>query len=148
MHDSPSSYYCRLNTAYIIKLYIYIYIYIYICILMCIYIFVMWECLSIVNPYIYIYICIHIYIYIYIHTTPSEDTEIAFWLPTNGSIDDFLVLAGSQSTITECTEYKLISLPQSSPELQYEKGLKCCTTGSHRCTRLVFVSNQTWHCKS
>jgi len=41
---------------------------------------------------------------------PPKNGKIALWPSTNGSIDDFLVMAGSQSTITEITTYKLIGL--------------------------------------
>jgi len=48
---------------------------------------------------------------------PPKNGEIALRPPTNGSIPDILVLAGSESTITEITKYKLFSLLQNSPEI-------------------------------
>ena len=56
--------------------------------------------------YIYIYTFIYMYMYIYVNMIyPPKNGEIALWLPTNISIPYILVLARSESTITEITEY-------------------------------------------
>ena len=46
--------------------------------------------------------------------------EIALWPSTNLSIPPILVLAGSESTITEITGYKYFSLPKPSREVKYD----------------------------
>ena len=44
-----------------------------------------------------------------------------------------------QSTTTDITRYRLISLLQNTSELQHENCLKSCTTWSYYCFRLAFV---------
>jgi len=39
------------------------------------------------------------------YTNPPKDGEIALWSSTNGAIPYFLVLPGSELSITEITEY-------------------------------------------
>jgi len=51
---------------------------------------------------------------------PPKVREIAPWPCTNLSIHDALVLAGSESTITEITEYKYFSPLKTGREFKYK----------------------------
>jgi len=104
-----------------------------------------------IHTYIFIYIYTHIYTYSCGAPTRTHDTyryirralltrtaqerrnrTLALHEPVHGHI---LVLAGSQSSFSEVTEYKCITLLQASPELDNEKCLKYYTTASDYCTR-------------
>jgi len=50
---------------------------------------------------------------------PPKDEVIALWPSSNGSIPYILVLAGSESSFTEITEYNFISLLSGRTDLQY-----------------------------
>ena len=51
----------------------------------------------------------------------------------------FLVLPGSESTITEITEYTYFSPLKPFREFQYKKWVKHCTIGSYYWTHFVFM---------
>jgi len=51
---------------------------------------------------------------------PPKKREIALWSSTNGGIPYFLVLSGSELSITEITEYKYLSPLEPSRKLKYE----------------------------
>ena len=60
---------------------------------------------------------------------PPKNGEIALLPSTNGAIPYFLVLPGSELSISETTEYKYFSPFKPSREFAYKKWVKYCTTG-------------------
>jgi len=63
---------------------------------------------------------LYIVVYISRMEPPPKNGEIALWPSTDGAIPYFLVLRGSELSITEITEYKCFSPLKPSREFKYK----------------------------
>jgi len=73
---------------------------------------------------------------------PPKNGLIALWPSTNGAIPYFLVLPGSELSITEITKYTYFSQIKPCREFRYE--CEYCTSGSYYWTHFVFVKQNIY----